>query len=279
MIQNIFTITSFSPVNTLTRTRGFSLVEMTVVLVILGLLIGGILAGQQMQSNAKLRSVATQASEYIQAIGQFQSQYQALPGDMTTATRLWGRADNDPTVTSNCAAGVIGTAVSAITAGATCNGNGDSRIGLVAADYYEIFRAWQHLKNAGFVKGSYSGVAGSSGTSQALVGTNIPASEYKKAGFDIRYIADGAIPVDYFNTLSYGHVLHFGEEVTGNNFAHGAVLSARQSYELDKKFDDNLPNTGAILSKNQAACVSATPAYLLGQTENKQCTLIFKTGF
>jgi prepilin-type N-terminal cleavage/methylation domain-containing protein len=68
--------------------RGFSLVELSIVLVILGLLTGGILAGQSLIRAAELRSITTQFNQYVSATQSFRDKYMALPGDMPNATRF-----------------------------------------------------------------------------------------------------------------------------------------------------------------------------------------------
>ena len=78
---------------TLQRTRyGFSLVELSIVLVILGLLVGGVLTGQSLIRAAELRSVSTEYSRYVASVHTFRDKYFALPGDMTNATQFWGTA-------------------------------------------------------------------------------------------------------------------------------------------------------------------------------------------
>lgn len=72
--------------------RGFSLVELSIVLVILGLLTGGILSGQSLIRAAELRSVVTDIQQIQTSIYSFRDRYMALPGDMKDATDFWGIA-------------------------------------------------------------------------------------------------------------------------------------------------------------------------------------------
>src|ERR1700712_5143764 len=65
--------------------HGFSLVELSIVLVILGLLVGGVLSGQSLIRAAELRSVTTEYQRYTTAVGTFRDKYFALPGDMNNA--------------------------------------------------------------------------------------------------------------------------------------------------------------------------------------------------
>ncbi|MFM9890490.1 MAG: type II secretion system protein, partial [Rickettsiales bacterium] len=89
---------------------GFSLVELSIVLVILGLLTGGILSGQSLIRAAELRSVSTEYNRYVTAVQTFRDKYFALPGDMTNAQSFWGSSANCP-----------GTSAQGNTDGKTCN--------------------------------------------------------------------------------------------------------------------------------------------------------------
>lgn len=67
--------------------RGFTLVELSIVIVIVGLLIGGVLKGQEMYVNAQTTATITQVQSYEAATILFVDQYQAMPGDMPNASR------------------------------------------------------------------------------------------------------------------------------------------------------------------------------------------------
>lgn len=129
--------------------QAFSLVELSIVLVILGLLTGGILAGQSLIRAAELRSVTSDLGRYSAASRTFRDKYMGVPGDLLTATRFWG--DNN----SYCPDGAIANGTPG-----TCNGNGNGLVAdsLVATGTQEYTQALLQLSLAGLIEGSYAGI-------------------------------------------------------------------------------------------------------------------------
>ncbi|PZP85253.1 MAG: hypothetical protein DI582_06390 [Azospirillum brasilense] len=120
--------------------NGFSLVELSIVLVILGLLTGGILGGQALIRAAELRSVTSEYTRWVTATQTFRDKYFALPGDMSNATAFWGTQDPTP---ATCATTPSSSAL-------TCNGSGDGLINPTSSPgSNELFRFWQHLAMPG----------------------------------------------------------------------------------------------------------------------------------
>src|SRR5471032_2104216 len=72
-----------------TRQAGFTLVEIAIVLVIIGLLLGGILKGQEMIVQAKVKNSITDFSGVSAAYYGYQDRYRAIPGD-DPGTARWG---------------------------------------------------------------------------------------------------------------------------------------------------------------------------------------------
>ena len=115
---------------------GFTLVEIAIVLVIIGLLLGGILKGQELINSAKAKSFAQDFRTIQTALYGFQDRYKALPGDFS-GTRL-----------TNSIAGATATTVTATENNGQINGAWDST---ATADESCVF--WQHLRLAGFLAG------------------------------------------------------------------------------------------------------------------------------
>jgi hypothetical protein len=156
-------------------------------MVIVGLLTGGVLAGRSLIKAAELRSVSTEFMQYQTAVNVFQEKYNDLPGDMTNATEFWGRADTGA-FSGQCADPVN----NAGSGTQTCNGNGNGKVGewgtLVHpnnAIYYESYRFWQHLANAGLISGTFTGIHSTTQHAHAIIGENVPASSFPNGGWTI----------------------------------------------------------------------------------------------
>jgi len=106
------------------RQAGFTLIEIAIVLVIIGLLLGGILKGQELITSARVKNIVAQIDGTKAAFFGFQDRYRALPGDFNAATTQ--------------------------IAGATQNGDGN---GVINAT--ESIAVWDHLSHAGFINGTY----------------------------------------------------------------------------------------------------------------------------
>lgn len=232
---------------------GFSLVELSIVLVILGLLTGGILAGKSLIHASELRGVGTEMTRYRTAVYTFQDKYFALPGDMTNAASFW-------LDTTNCPNSAAPTG---------CNGNGDGLITLGQ----ENDRVWQHLAYAGLVEGSFTGLRGAGSTP----GINVPLSKLNpSSGYDLMYQ----------NSAYYGRIgtyLQLGiRNASSGGYMGGPIINAEDSWNIDSKLDDGQADKGLLFAIHGAGvtgCVTngaaaASSSYILTDT-NPNCRLFY----
>lgn len=234
---------------------GFSLVELSIVLVILGLLTGGILAGQSLIRASELRAASTEYQRYATAVNSFRDKYFAVPGDFNNAVKFWGNVAGNATdnYTATCAA----TASTTIT---TCNGNGD---GNVADGTYEMFRIWQHLANAGLIEGSYTGVQGPNGVYHHVFGTNAPPSKMNNSGWGLSYLGNFGGDAGTY-AIFYPNTFWFGITGGGNARPQNPNLKPEEAWNIDTKMDDGKPGTGKIVMRsgyawgNASACSTST---------------------
>lgn len=230
--------------------QGFSLVELSIVLVILGLLTGGVLAGKTLIRASELRAITSEQQRYFQALRAFQGKYFYFPGDMVNAVQFWG-AQAGSTVdgyNATCAA-LDDTTPSTTTA--TCNGNGDGFITTAGASRYESFRAWQQLANAGLIEGAFTGVQGPQGTIDGVIGSNIPASRLSNVGWSV--YAWSAAAATYWFDHPMGNFLTIGKDHSGNSYVQDGFLSTEEAWNLDTKMDDGLPGTGKVHAQKPAS--------------------------
>ena len=255
-----------------TYSHAFSLIELSIVLMIIGFMIGGIVGGKALIRSSELQSVLVEKDAYISATNSFRQKYDALPGDMPNATTYWGAAHADPATCQT----TVGTGTQ------TCNGNGDNNIGMIGTAY-EKFRFWQQLANAGFVEGGYTGVAGSGSQDHAVIATNVPKSKMKLAGFHVAYI-DPTNP-DYFSSLHYTDTLLYGGQ-TADEGCKAPVITAEEAWSLDQKVDDGKPGMGRIQAPVNGTLVApictttavpSSAAYAI-TTSGTICSLAFILG-
>ena len=117
----------------LAKQKGFTLVEIAIVLVIVGLLIGGVLKGQEMITNAKLKRIESDNAGIAAAMFSYQDRYLQLPGDDDSAS----------------------TRFNIFNAVANINGDSDGVISgnWVAVADTETSNFWRHLRAAGLIPG------------------------------------------------------------------------------------------------------------------------------
>ncbi|MFL6658177.1 MAG: prepilin-type N-terminal cleavage/methylation domain-containing protein [Massilia sp.] len=145
-----------SNANILRKQAGFTLVEIAIVLVIIGLLLGGVLKGQEMIENARIKSVVGDMNGVAAAYNSYLDRYHALPGDETAATLT--------------ARGWLGTA----------SGNGNGVLLITPAQTFtnggEQAAMWRSLRAAGMAAGDPAAPATVAGLPKAGTGGTIGVS-------------------------------------------------------------------------------------------------------
>ncbi len=260
------------PSGSASRQSAFSLLELTVSIVIIGLLLGLTIAGKEWIAQARLRGVMEQADRYAKAVGLFKDQYLALPGDMKNATTLWGEAH----ATAATCKITVGTGTQ------TCNGDGDGRITnqSSATTYFEQFRAWQQLSNAKLIEGNYSGVStGGANTQTYTYGTNCPSASIAPGCFILQSLTatEAASQSSAFFPAYYGNYMRIAE---GSSTGITPILKPSEAEIIDVKFDDGLPASGNVLSMRNpttADCLTtdvAATAQYNSSSSSKLCVIL-----
>lgn len=275
--------------------RGFTLIEIMIVLVIAALIVGGVFSAVTLKRASELQSMISEYDTYIKAIGEFQDKYQALPGDMG-GTDGSGYTPHDMWKDNAGAAAIDGDGnghIGSSTTDAFYNNDRSKPANGNLTNTYEWYNAWVHLVSAGFLSGSYSNVAAAA-TMTAKAGGNVPSSAVGGAGWTLMYALYPNKPGND-NTSSllwmdnYGHIFAFGAaSQAGHQYTDGPILTASDAASVDVKMDDGNPGTGTIrawrtnINPNPGCVASDTSqtnmAYVVS-SKTYVCSLIFLTGF
>ncbi|MBI1326529.1 MAG: prepilin-type N-terminal cleavage/methylation domain-containing protein [Alphaproteobacteria bacterium] len=236
------------------KQNGFTLVEIAIVIVIIGLLIGGVMKGQELLRTTQMNSLITDMTGIDTAFTQFWNKYNAIPGDIL----------NPSGILPNCTAGA-------------CADGGDANLQIMdsnaaesaipPAHTEEKFSAFHHLQAAGLITGIKSQLMS--------FGEGMPAAAIGGGywlGHDLG-TATTTVPVDHRS----GTYISYGESRTTTNGEHMGGMLGAEVGAIDRKIDDGTPYTGRIVNHGDPAnCVTGGTAYVENSTVTN-CSIAMKT--
>lgn len=240
--------------------QGFTLIEMSIVLAIIGLIVGGILKGQEVVNNGRLKMQVAQMDAIKAAIFTFQDQFTYLPGDYPNASSQLGMTNGNGD--GNGIIGTTGTTPSATILADTASANGT-----------ESVLAWADLIAGNLLQG----VTLPSGTALKDVTSTTLLSYPGKMSGTFLWIAT-------FNASSAtisGPMVRLQLPISGAlSTASGQSVREPDAYNIDRKYDDGSPITGSILvdSVSDATNCATGGSYTLtsaGSPNTNYCTLLW----
>ncbi len=260
--------------------QGFTLVELAIVMTIIGLLIGGILKGQELMENARVTATISQVKSYEAAVTTFRDSYAAIPGDMV------GSDERVPgcTVASCQHTGAAGGGNGIV--GVTDWGSADDYAAQIVApinaaaiaEEGETQMFWTHLLLADLISGITNVPLRAAG--QLAWGESHPAA--KLGGGFVAGFADGTVPPGSANLGNgpSGLVVMVVQSIIEDPGITAGLqpMTPARAAQIDRRIDDGNPNTGYVQSYGtQASCSvdDAEPLYLESST-TKDCGLIMR---
>jgi len=241
------------------KKSAFSLIELSIVLIIIGLLVAGVTGGASLIKSSELRSVITEARSWSIAVNGFYNQFNALPGDFGTVLGSSSVGDGDGTIEFATGPGTI------------ANGT-----------YYEGRNAWIQLKAAGILDSNVLSLATAivaSNTAVSSFGANLPASKIRSSGWDFEYnsstsqntvVLTGAIGT----TCSVGSATAGTSLTSATSCASGAITPT-DALSLDSKFDDGSATNGKLRGIRTTCFNSTTGAYATSLS-SKDCAISYQ---
>lgn len=242
---------------------GFTLIELSIVLAIIGLITAGVLVGKDLINQAELRSVIKDVEKYNTAVNTFKAKYNCLAGDCAFATDFFG--------TQTAGGGCPNPTVASTTESPlTCNGDGNGAIWMLAGGMtitlHERVRFWQHLSAAGLINGSYSGIGNTSlgegiAFQAILFGFNAPQAKLSRTGFAVYHgsVLNNGGATFWYKYIPNNHVLILGSNdscddtvcLMNNNTVSAAEsgTTPENALQLDRKVDDGKPGTGVVTAQ------------------------------
>jgi prepilin-type N-terminal cleavage/methylation domain-containing protein len=212
------------------RQEGFTLVELAVVMIIIGLLLGGVLKGAEIVYNAKYKRTLSDFKSMMAAHYTFVDMYRAIPGDMANATIRVPGCNGANNCANGDGNGMVGTRI-----------NNSTHIESTPT-IQENIQYWKHLSLADLIKGVNPGASNNPGNS--LYGESHPEAPVG-GGWNVIM----TVPAGVGDYGGNGILYH----LTGTPNRNDLALTPLMAERFDRDLDDGRPNTGSVTAEYAAS--------------------------
>lgn len=259
----------------------FTLIEMAIVVIIIGVIIAGVLGGQELLEVNKRNSLISDLKKYHDATVQFKEKYKFYPGDLPFAETAFITGNGD----------------------FLRNGDGDGIIEICGDNdtsdcpkYSEELRAWSHLGEEGLIKESYPGGRYNFGSEPNYLppGRYMPKSAYKNTIFrfadpNVSFLRNAYIDLGLTDIVMMPVALTVAkiDSVTDVIESFEGFTTSENIYNIDLKMDDGKPKKGDIINLsnvpvgNECSIITVNdPPYNVDgiynfETSAENCTLLY----
>lgn len=199
--------------------NGFTLIELAISLMVIGLLIGGVLKGQELINNARMTQTIRQLQSYETAVAIFRTTYDALPGDIQNPSSRIPSCSTLPCSSTGNKDGYIDLTT-------------NSRFETVPSTTTESRNFWLHLAKAGIITGVQTDYTGTPNQ----FGLDFPSIPLD-GGIMIQSYTESGASSTYFILLA---------QIAAPNTAAANVMNPRVAAQLDRKMDDGQAKAGVV---------------------------------
>ncbi len=241
------------------RQAGFTLIELSIVLVIIGLIVGGVLIGQDLIKAAQMRSQISQLEQYDATVNTFRSKYNGLPGDLLNAINSFPAADVP--VAANCNGGgaaLVTAPANAVFESCAAGGARTALTGEPVAFWKQIYDA--NLITDPITNSNLIGSAALAAASAANMPNIFPVAKIGNGNYILVYtgvndlVEPGMAGVNLYRVAGVTAITAAGAPTFTNN------LTPLEAFQIDSKKDDGVWNTGVV----QATETTGTTVFNMG---------------
>ncbi len=240
---------------------GFTLIELAVVLVIIGFIIGAIVAGQDMIRSASIKSDLRDINAYATSMNLFKDKYGQIPGDISNATDFSFHQKD-------------GVNISCLTGSSSYNGDGDGILddytGAEIFNNGELANFWFHLVQSGLMTAALQADGGSCLTTQNA-GSFYPVL---KNGFGLTAASSATSLYFILGAGAQRQARLDGAGNIGND-----ALNPITAFQIDEKIDDSLPLTGQVFVSDSYTPITNDYGKINRTTINGATNCVFNAAY